>query len=135
MKKTILFLCLVLIILGGALLSCQKQGKNNSAGHELEMKIIGKWKFLYTDAPEEQIPPKNLSYTLTTDHISVLEFTDENDEEKTITGTYQISEDSIKFFKDEKPSKEFQVQFLDQNTLRFTDRASKNSMVLGRVQE
>jgi hypothetical protein len=134
MKKTILFLCLVLII-SGALLSCRKQEQNNSAGHELEMKIIGKWKFLYTDAPEEQTPPKNLSYTLTPDHISLLEFTDENDEEKTITGTYQISEDKIKFFKDEKPSKEFQVQFLDRNTLRFTDSASKNSMVLGRVQE
>ncbi|MGA1875956.1 MAG: lipocalin family protein [bacterium] len=134
MKKTILFLCFILIVFG-ALSSCQKKEPKNSADHELEMRLIGKWKFLYTDAPEEQTPPKNLSYTLTPDHISLLEFTDENNEEKTITGTYEVSEGKIKFFKEEKLSKEFQVEFLDQNTLRFTDGASKNSMVLGRVQE
>ena len=66
--------------------SFQKSQPLLLATSEMEKKLVGKWKFLYTDAGQEEIPPKDLTYILKADHTSTLEFTGEKNEKKQIAG-------------------------------------------------
>lgn len=135
MKKAVTLLTLSLM-LTFALCSCNRSKKPDSSGatSEMEKKLVGKWKFLYTDASQEA-PPKDLTYVLNVDHSSMLEFTGEKNEKRQIPGTYEIVEDRIQFFKDGTLAKEFQVQFQGNDTIRLTESKTKNSMTLARLPE
>jgi len=135
-KKAVTLLTLSLM-LTFALCSCNRSKKTDSSGatSEMEKKLVGKWKFLYTDASKEEIPPKDLTYVLNADHSSTMEFTGEKNEQRQIAGSYEIVEDRIQFFKDGKLVKEFQVQFQGNDTIRLTDPKTKNSMTLARLPE
>lgn len=134
MKKSIAVFCL-LVLCTFVFSSCrsQKQEKPKTPKtSEMEKKLIGKWKFLYTDAAEE-IPPEDLTYSFLKDHTVVLEYTDENDKKEKIEVTYEVNDDIIQTFRDEAPSKEFQVLFEAENRIRLTEKDSKNAIVLEKV--
>ena len=134
MKKTATLFVLSLM-LAFALCSCNNPKKSSSSGgdSEMEKKVVGKWKFLYTDAGKGEIPPRDLTYILNADHSSTLEFTGEKNEKRQIPGTYEVKEDRLQFFKDGTLVKEFQVQFKGNDTMKLTEMKSKNSMTLARL--
>ena len=140
MKKTVTWLALSLmltfVLCSCVLCSCNrsKKSKSSVATSEMEKKLVGKWKFLYTDAGQNEIPPKDLIYILNADHTSILEFTGEKNQKRQIPGTYEVVEDRLQFFKDGgNLSKEFQVQFKGNDTIRLTESKTKNSMTLARL--
>ncbi len=128
MRKTVSTLCLILFIF--TLWGCTQKPETQKY-NEIEKKIVGSWKFLYTDATEEA-PPGDVIYIFGEDKTSILEFTDEKEEKRSIMATYEIKNNEIHIFKDEKLSKQFQVTFEDDNTLRLTEMQSKNSIILER---
>ena len=136
-KKRQLFCFLFMLFISLSLFgACNKTQEPNEKhqGSEIEKKLIGKWRFLYTDAVKE-IPPKDMAYIFKQDHTSTLEYTDPNNNKKRIEGTYEIDDDFIQFYKNGKVSKRFKIKFEDKDTLRLTETESKNSMVLERVKE
>lgn len=137
MKKTISLLCLGLV-LNMAFGACNsKAPKSTSSVDALEMekKLIGSWRFLYTDAADEAAPPKDMTYTFKADRTSNLEFTDEKNEKRKIEGTYKIEEDRLQLFKGGELTREFLFQFQGDDTVRFTETQSKHSFCLGRLIE
>ncbi|MEW5803967.1 MAG: hypothetical protein AB1847_17870 [bacterium] len=134
----LLALSLVLVI---ALCSCNSSKKPDASvdsemgnASEMEKKLVGKWKFLNTDAIQEKVP-EDLTYTLHADHTCMLEFTGEKSEKMQIPGTYKVVEDRIQFFRDGNLRKVFQVQFHGNDTIRFTEPKSKNSLTMARSTE
>ena len=134
MKKIISVFCL-LMVCTFVFHSCRSQKPEKppaSKISEMEKKLLGKWKFVYTDAAEE-IPPEDLTYSFLKDHTCVLEYTGEKDKKEKIEVTYEVNGDIIQTFRDEAPSKEFQVLFEDENRIKLTEKDSKNAIVLERV--
>lgn len=133
MKKIVFIFCLLL--LGTCTLcSCRSQKPTAPKTSEKEKKLIGKWKFLYTDAAQE-IPPEDLTYSFLEDHTCVLEYTGEENKKERSEVTYQVNDDIIQTFRDGSPSKEFHIRFENENTIRLTEKDSKNAIVLERVRE
>jgi len=132
MKKIISIFCL-LMVCTFVFYSCRTQQKPEAPKPtEIEKKLIGKWKFLYTDAAKE-IPPEDLTYSFFEDHACVLEYTGEEDKKEKIEVTFEVNDDIIRTFRDGAPSKEYHVLFEDENRVRLTEKDSKNAIVLERV--
>ena len=131
MKKIISVFCL-LMVCTFVFYSCRSQKPVVPKTSEMENKLIGKWKFVYTDAAEE-IPPEDLTYSFLEDHTCVLEYTGEKEKKEKIEVTYEVNGDIIQTYRDKAPSKEFHVVFEDENRMRLTEKDSKNAIVLERV--
>ena len=133
MKKSLSCFCLFLICIL-AIYSCRSEKPTAPKLTETEKQLLGTWKFLYTDAAEE-IPPKDLTYSFLENHTCVLEYTGEENKKEKIDVTFEAEGDKILTFRDGLPSKEFHLQFESENVIRLTEKDSKNSIVLERIQK
>jgi hypothetical protein len=134
MKKSISVFCLFMLC-SFVLYSCRSQKPEKPKAPktlEMEKKLIGKWKFLFTDAAEE-IPPEDLAYSFLEDHTCVLEYTGEKEKKERIEGTYEVNDGVIQTFRDGAPSKEFHVLFEGENRIKLTEKDSKNAIVLEKI--
>ena len=137
MKKIISLFCLLLIVTFTLNSYRSKESPKDAPAAkmtETEKKLLGKWKFLYTDAAKE-IPPEDLTYSFLEDHTCMLEYTGEKGKKEKIEVTFEANNGILQTLRDGTPSKEFQIRFEDENTVRLTEKDSKNSMVLERVRE